>query len=99
MRNGCNLFVVTSDTYSKFGNPMDRATCCLPGDAASDAWLSQGSGVIEFVFGTDGQGFKDFIITDGKYIHMDGKFVHGFMARIFPELTGQLVTTSFLLVE
>lgn len=63
-----NILLVTSDTYSKFTHPGDRATRTLFGDGAAVSWIcaADGSvGVIDTLCETSGKGFEKFYIPAG----------------------------------
>ena len=65
-----NVLLICSETYSKFLNPKDKSVRTIFGDGASACLISErktpGSGeLLEFVFGTDGKGFKNLIVPGG----------------------------------
>ena len=61
-----NILLVTSEAYSKYLSPNDRATMVLFGDGAAATLLRRGdTGVGEVVLGTDGAGGERFIIPAG----------------------------------
>ena len=61
-----NILLVTSEAYSKFIHPGDRASMFLFGDGAAVTLLRKGpEGVGEFILGTDGSGGDRFIIPAG----------------------------------
>lgn len=67
-----NILLITSETYSKFIHPSDKSNKTIFGDAAACTLISDTpsttnlSGSIEdFVYGTDGSGYKDLIVRNG----------------------------------
>ena len=64
-----NFLIVTSDTYSKYINPMDRSAKVLFGDGATATYLERGdvgdSKVIDISLGTYGLGYENFYIKNG----------------------------------
>jgi len=61
-----NVLLVTTETYSKYIHPGDRATMALFGDGAAVTLLrGDRQGIGEFVFGTDGSGGERFIVPAG----------------------------------
>lgn len=57
-----HVLLITSDTYTKHINPLDRSTRTIFGDGAAATLVGRGGMKIgEFDFGTDGSG-KDFLI-------------------------------------
>jgi 3-oxoacyl-[acyl-carrier-protein] synthase-3 len=62
-----NVLLVTSETYSKFINPKDKANRTIFGDAATASLISA-TGFAEignFTFGTDGSGWEQLIVRNG----------------------------------
>jgi 3-oxoacyl-[acyl-carrier-protein] synthase III len=71
-----NVLLVTAETYSKFIDPEDRTVRTLFGDAAAATWIAADDGAKEevagigpFVFGTDGAGEKNLIVSCGGMRH------------------------------
>lgn len=63
-----NVLLITGDLYSKKINPMDKSTRTLFGDAATATLITAGDTVSEigmFDIGTNGEGYKHFIIPSG----------------------------------
>ena len=62
-----NVLLITSETYTKHINPMDRSTRTVFGDGASATLLNHDdiSRIGEFVLGTDGKGAPNLIIPAG----------------------------------
>lgn len=61
------VLLITSETYSKHVNPLDRSTRTVFGDGASATFLTKEdiSSIGEFVLGTDGKGAQNLIIPAG----------------------------------
>jgi 3-oxoacyl-[acyl-carrier-protein] synthase-3 len=63
------VLLLTGETYSKFIHPQDRSVCTLFGDGASatavQADPSAPAGLDQFVFGTDGRGWRTLIVPAG----------------------------------
>lgn len=59
-----NILLITSETYTKHINPLDRSTKTVFGDAAAATYLTaEDAGKIgEFVLGTDGGGASNLIV-------------------------------------
>jgi len=68
-----NFLIVTSDTYSKYINPLDRSAKVLFGDGATATYLEKGNvsdtKVIDILLGTYGVGYRDFYIKNGGSRH------------------------------
>lgn len=69
-----NVLLITSETYSKYIDPRDNSTKPLFGDGAT-ATLIEGIEMTEepgldgFVFGTDGNGYKNLIVPVGGMVY------------------------------
>ena len=67
-----NLLLITSETYSKYIHPRDRANRLIFGDAAAATLIQYDNEnkIGNFIFGTDGSGFDKLIIKNGggKYL-------------------------------
>ena len=67
------LFLVTSETYSKYINPRDNSTRPLFGDGATATLLEAVDtdipGLEGFSFGTDGSGYQNLIVPAGAMKH------------------------------
>lgn len=75
-----NVLLLTSVNISKLIHPEDKSTRAIFGDGAAATLVSsndgvQGSGIGDFVFGTDGKGFDNIIIKHGgaRYPHIKFK--------------------------
>jgi len=65
-----NVLLITSDTYSKYINPLDRSVKLLFGDATTATLISlednaDSSKIGPFIFGTDGRGAEELIVPAG----------------------------------
>lgn len=58
---------ITSETYSKYINPLDRSTRTVFGDGAAATYLSSGDidKIGKFILGTDGGGAENLIVPAG----------------------------------
>jgi 3-oxoacyl-[acyl-carrier-protein] synthase-3 len=68
-----NVLLVTSETYSKYINKLDRTNRSLFGDAATASLISHSeeSDSKEFLFGTDGAGADSLIVKNGCAFPVD----------------------------
>jgi 3-oxoacyl-[acyl-carrier-protein] synthase III len=62
-----NVLLVTSETYSRYINEKDMSNKAIFGDAASATLIgdSSESKIFDFLFGTDGSGYKKLIVRNG----------------------------------
>lgn len=63
-----NVLVVTSDTYSKFVNPADRAVRTIFGDGSTATWVSSNgtpNSIGRVLVGTDGSGAGHLLVPSG----------------------------------
>ena len=62
-----NILLITSETYSRYINPLDRSTRTVFGDGAAATYLNLGDidKIGEFVLGTDGSGANNLIVPAG----------------------------------
>lgn len=62
-----NILLITSETYSKYINPLDRSTRTVFGDGAAATYLSSGdvNKIGKFILGTDGRGAENLIVPAG----------------------------------
>lgn len=62
-----NVLLITSETYSKFINPLDKSNKTIFGDAASAALISTNGfcSIEQFSLGTDGKGANNLIVKEG----------------------------------
>ena len=62
-----NVLLISSDTYSKYINPKDKANRSIFGDAATATIIekSEEEQIGKFVLGTDGSGYKNLIVPNG----------------------------------
>jgi 3-oxoacyl-[acyl-carrier-protein] synthase-3 len=82
-----NVMLITSETYSKHLNIMDKANRSLFGDGAAATIISKSDQdyILEFEVGTDGTGMNNLIVANGAFrnkykdsetdIFEDGAFV------------------------
>lgn len=93
-----NVLLFTAETYSKFIKPEDRSVRTLFGDAAAVTLLQARSHPDEtlgpFVFGTDGRGYQNLIVSGGGMrdrtgpsdLYMNGTEIFTFTLREIPAL-------------
>jgi 3-oxoacyl-[acyl-carrier-protein] synthase-3 len=64
-----NILFITADTITRTIHPMDKSTRTLFGDAAAATLITKSDidGVLDFVFGTDGNGMDRLIIPAGAW--------------------------------
>jgi 3-oxoacyl-[acyl-carrier-protein] synthase-3 len=64
---GKNILLINADTYSKYINPLDRATTVLFGDAASASIIGnvEAGGIIDIILSASGEEYKSFYIPAG----------------------------------
>ncbi|MDC3345941.1 ketoacyl-ACP synthase III [Schleiferiaceae bacterium] len=62
-----NVLLVTSETYSRYINKLDRSNRAIFGDAATATLISfsEENRIGEFLFGSDGTGSSDLIVKNG----------------------------------
>lgn len=62
-----NVLLITSETYSKYINPLDKGNMTIFGDAGAATIIEQSTqqDIMEFVLGTDGKGFNNLIVPNG----------------------------------
>lgn len=62
-----NVVLVTSETYSRYINKLDRTNRAIFGDAATATLItySKENKIGEFLFGTDGKGSSELIVKNG----------------------------------
>jgi 3-oxoacyl-[acyl-carrier-protein] synthase-3 len=68
------ILLVTSETYSKFINKLDKGNLSIFGDAAAATLISHEEGICEideFILGTDGSGADNLIVKNGGIKHRD----------------------------
>ena len=71
-----NLLLVTSETYTKYISEDDAANKSLFGDAATVTLISKDKNeqINEFVFGTDGSGYKNLIVELGATKNLNSNY-------------------------
>jgi len=77
------ILLITSETYSKFLDPLDKGVRALFGDGAAatlverrDIALGEGSWLGPFVFGTDGSGAETLIVREGAMRRIEDGLEH-----------------------
>ena len=62
-----NILLITSETYTKYIHPKDKSNRTIFGDAAAAIIIEklEEEHIGEFVFGTDGDGYKNLIVSNG----------------------------------
>jgi len=63
------ILFITSETYTKSINPLDKSNLTIFGDAATATIIeySENEHILNFEFGTDGTGAKNLIIPNGGF--------------------------------
>jgi 3-oxoacyl-[acyl-carrier-protein] synthase-3 len=63
------VLFITSETYTKSINPLDKGNLTIFGDAATATIVeySEDEHILDFVFGTDGKGAPNLIIPNGGF--------------------------------
>lgn len=66
-----NVLLITSETYSKHINPLDRSTRTVFGDGAAATFITPEDikNIGKFVLGTDGSGAHNLIVPTGAMAH------------------------------
>lgn len=77
--NAKNVLLLTSVNISELIHPLDKSNKAIFGDGAAATLISEnsespGSGIGNFVFGTDGNGFETIIIKYGGARYPDWKY-------------------------
>lgn len=90
--------LLTSEAYSKWIHPDDKACRDIFADGASATWLKAGEGIGPFVHGSDGRGYEHFTVKNG-YLHMNGPEIFRFTMERVPELWNQLLRKSSLSIS
>jgi 3-oxoacyl-[acyl-carrier-protein] synthase-3 len=96
-----NILLITSDTYSKFIKKDDLSTRLIFSDSSTSTLISSKKKknsykILNSTYGTDGSGYKDFILknfgtkfrnnttNDGNYIKMNGASIFDFTLKEIP---------------
>ena len=96
-----NVLLITSDTYSKFINKSDLTTKLIFSDCSTSTLISyrktkDSFKILNTTYGTDGSGYKDFILNNfgskfwqkprkgGEFIYMDGANIFNFTLKEIP---------------
>jgi 3-oxoacyl-[acyl-carrier-protein] synthase III len=67
-RQATNVLLITAETYSKYIHPNDKSVRAIFGDGAAATLISatcEKDFLGQFIYGTDGSGFKNLIIPSG----------------------------------
>ena len=97
-----NILLITADTYSKFINKKDLSTRLIFSDSSTSTIISSKKKsnsfkIINFAYGTDGAGYKNFILDNfgtknwanpkknGKNIYMHGADIFDFTLNEIPK--------------
>ena len=97
-----SILLITSDTYSKFIKKNDLTTRLIFSDSSTSTLISSKKTkdsykILNSTYGTDGSGYKDFIlknfgtkfkdkpIKDDNYIKMDGANIFDFTLKEIPK--------------
>ena len=93
--------VVTADPYSKVLDPQDRNTMLLFGDAATATLLGHDPrwSVGRFVFGTEGQQWKDLRVDESRHLAMNGRSIFMFSATRVPDCLRAALQANGLTLE
>jgi 3-oxoacyl-[acyl-carrier-protein] synthase-3 len=72
-----NILFITAEMYSKFINKNDKSNLTIFGDASTASLITlngHGLEINDFIFGTDGSGFKNLIVKNGGIVNrqLDG---------------------------
>ena len=97
-----NILLITSDTYSKFIKKKDLTTKLIFSDSSTSTFISSKKNrnsfkILNSSYGTDGSGYKDFIVynfgskfckrpkKNGEFIHMEGANIFNFTLNEIPK--------------
>ncbi len=101
-----NVALVNTDTLSKYLDDEDRGIKILIGDGASAFLIDKNTAdnVMNFVFGTDSQGYDKIIIKNNEknnkpYLYMDGMDVFYFAINSVPDIINQLIEINNLTLD
>jgi len=100
-----NILLITSDTYSKFIKKSDLSTKLIFSDGSTSTIVSSQKKnnsyrILDFANGTDGSGYKNFILNNfgskfwfrpkknGEFINMNGVEIFNFTLREIPKTVG-----------
>lgn len=95
-----NVLLITAETYSKHLAPSDKATRTLfsDGAAATLVQASEKPGIGPMIFGTDGKGAANLIVSGGSMrnraatnLYMNGPEIFTFTLKAVPEAIEQLL--------
>jgi 3-oxoacyl-[acyl-carrier-protein] synthase-3 len=97
-----NILLITSDTYSKFIKKDDLSTKLIFSDSSTSTLVSSKKTknsfqILNSTYGTDGSGYKEFILRnfgakfkdkpskDGNFINMNGASIFDFTLKEIPQ--------------
>jgi 3-oxoacyl-[acyl-carrier-protein] synthase-3 len=97
-----NIILITSDTYSKFIKKTNASTRILFGDGSSASLISSTKNknslnIKNFIYGTDGSGYKNAVINNfgsrywenqkvgGNYLDLNGPGIYDFALKKVPK--------------
>ena len=103
-----NILLITADTYSKFIKKNDLSTRLIFSDSSTSTIISSKKNsnsfkILNFTYGTDGAGYKDFIVNNfgsrfrnnpkknGEFIHMEGKNIFNFTLNEIPRAINEFL--------
>lgn len=97
-----NILLITADTYSKHLASDDKSTRTLFGDGAAATVIQADSNNSyinsKFVFGTDGRGANNLIVSGGgmrnrtpSFLYMNGPEIFVFTLRVVPKVIAELL--------
>ena len=108
-----NILLITSDTYSKFIKKNDAKTRILFGDGSTSTLVSSKKNsnsfeINNFIYGTDGSGYKNAIINNfgtrhwlyrkkgGESLDLDGPQIYDFALKRVPEAINEFLKKNNL---
>ena len=103
-----HALLIMVDEYSKTLDYQDKNTASIFGDAASAIWLapcSDGEGVIDALFGTDGSHADKLILYNSgvvqqpdksNFLYMDGREIFKFSVSVVPESVNEILRRNSL---
>lgn len=107
-----NILLITAETYSKYLDKDDRSTRTIFGDGAAATLIGCSNGCLgdihSFVFGTDGRGGKNLIVTNsgarkndelGNCLFMDGPEIFQFTLNVVPKTVKAILAKANLQLD
>ncbi|MBC8257919.1 MAG: ketoacyl-ACP synthase III [SAR324 cluster bacterium] len=91
----------TADPYSKVMNNDDKKTATLFGDGATVTLMTEDPEFEfgQFVFGSDGSKKEGIIVRDDAKVHMNGRAVFTFTARVIPDSIRKMLEKNNFVLE